>query len=86
LASAYFALPFCRPSLTGTTEVFSLVGVNSNEFKRWLAKQGATFAPGKGSHLKVSLNGRHSVLPMHATELKTGTVEGIKKQLGLKGK
>lgn len=59
--------------------------MNSNEFKRWLAKQGATFAPGKGSHLHVFLNGRRSVLPMHATELKTGTVEGIKKQLGLKG-
>jgi mRNA interferase HicA len=59
--------------------------MNSNEFKRWLAKQGATFQPGKGSHLKVFLNGRQSVMPMHTTELKTGTVEGIKKQLGLKG-
>lgn len=60
--------------------------MNSNEFKRWLAKQGATFEPGKGSHLKVFLNGRQSVLPMHASELKTGLVEAIKKQLGLKGK
>ena len=60
--------------------------MTSNEFKRWLAKQGATFVPGKGSHLKVFLHGRQSVLPMHAAELKTGTVEGIKKQLGLKGK
>ncbi len=60
--------------------------MNSNEFKRWLAKQGAAFVQGKGSHLKVILNGRQSVLPMHATELKTGTVEGIKKQLGLKEK
>ena len=59
--------------------------MNSNEFKRWLAKQGATFERGQGSHLKVFLNGRQSVLPMHAAELKTGTVEGIKKQLGLKG-
>ena len=73
-------------SLTDTTEVFSIRVVNSNEFKRWLAKQGATFEPGKGSHLKVFLNGRQSVLPMHASELKTGLVEGIKKQLGLKGK
>ena len=59
--------------------------MNSNEFKRWLARQGASFVQGKGSHVKVFLNGRQSVLPMHATELKTGTVEGIKKQLGLKG-
>ena len=60
--------------------------MNANEFKRWLTKQGATFVQGKGSHLKVFFNGRQSVLPMHASDLKTGTVEGIKKQLGLKGK
>ncbi|MEQ1636751.1 MAG: type II toxin-antitoxin system HicA family toxin [Methylococcales bacterium] len=58
--------------------------MKSIEFKRWLAKQGATFQPGKGSHLKVYLNHKQSVLPMHNTELKTGTVEAIKKQLGLK--
>jgi len=44
--------------------------VKSSEFKRWLADQGATFKPGKGSHLKVSLNGRPSVLPMHSKDLK----------------
>jgi mRNA interferase HicA len=54
------------------------------EFKRWLAQQGATFQPGKGSHLKVYLNGNQSVLAMHNAELKKGTVESIKKQLGLK--
>ncbi len=59
--------------------------MKGKEFKRWLAAQGATFAPGKGGHLKVYLNGRQSVLPMHSGELKTGLVEGIKKQLGLKG-
>jgi mRNA interferase HicA len=58
--------------------------MKSSEFKRWLADQGATFKPGKGSHLKVSLNGKNSVLPMHSKELKTGLVEGIKRQLGLK--
>ncbi|MBY0576908.1 MAG: type II toxin-antitoxin system HicA family toxin [Gallionellaceae bacterium] len=58
--------------------------MNSKEFKRWLTQQGATFQTGKGSHLKVHLNGKQSVLPMHNTDLKTGTVEGIKKQLGLK--
>jgi mRNA interferase HicA len=34
--------------------------------------------------LKVSLNGKQSVLPMHNAELKKGLVESIKKQLGLK--
>lgn len=58
--------------------------MNSKEFKRWLTQQGATFLPGKGSHLKVYLNGRQSVLPMHNTDLKKGALEGIKKQLGLK--
>jgi len=59
--------------------------MKSKEFKRWLAAQGATFVSGKGGHLKVYLNGKQSVLPMHSGELKTGLVEGIKKQLGLKG-
>jgi len=59
--------------------------VTSKEFKRWLAEKGATFKPGKGSHLKVYLNGKQSVLPMHNAELGTGLVESIKKQLGLKG-
>jgi mRNA interferase HicA len=58
--------------------------MKSSEFKRWLASQGATFESAKGSHLKVMLNGKTSYLPMHSKELKTGTVEGIKKQLGLK--
>lgn len=39
---------------------------------------------GKGSHLKIELNGKNSVLPMHSKDLKKGLVEGIKKQLGLK--
>ena len=49
-----------------------------------LIRLGEEFSPGKGSHLKVTFKGRHSVLPMHSSELKTGTVEAIKKQLGLK--
>lgn len=58
--------------------------MKSKEFKRWLAGQGATFQSGKGSHLKVRLNGKNSVLPMHNAELGTGLVQAIKKQLGLK--
>ncbi len=58
--------------------------MKSSEFKRWLAAQGATFSPGKGSHLKVELNGNISILPMHHKELGTGLVATIKKQLGLK--
>lgn len=60
--------------------------MTSAEFKRWLAKQGCTFEPGKGSHLIVRLAGRRSVLPMHgkSKDLRTGLVEAIKKDLGLK--
>ncbi len=64
--------------------MFIVVFVKSNEFKRWLAAQGATFKPGKGSHFKVFLNGKQSILPMHDKELGTGLVNAIKKQLGLK--
>jgi len=59
--------------------------MTSSEMKRWLAKMGATFQPGKGSHLHVTLGGKTTILPMHPSkELKVGTVEGIKKHLGLK--
>jgi mRNA interferase HicA len=53
--------------------------VKSSEFKRWPADQGATFKPGKGSHLKVTLTDKNSVLPMHGKELGTGLVAAIKK-------
>jgi mRNA interferase HicA len=60
--------------------------VTASEFKRWLKKQGCTFDPGRGGHLTVRLGQKISTLPMHGNEkeLKKGTVEGIKKDLGLK--
>jgi len=60
--------------------------VTSQEFKRWLQKQGASFESGHGGHLIVRLGGRMSVLPMHGKgkELGTGLVNKIKKDLGLK--
>jgi len=57
--------------------------VKSSEFKRWLAAQGATFRPGgRGSHLKVELNGKATVLPMHSKELKKGLEASLKKRQG----
>jgi mRNA interferase HicA len=71
--------------LPNTTEVFIIRFVNSKQMKKWLEQQGATFALGKGSHLKVFLNGRQSSLPMHGTaELGKGLEAAIKRQLGLK--
>lgn len=53
-----------------------------SEFVRWLAQQGAIFKEG-GKHTKVYLNGKQTTIPRH-TEIKTGTAEGIKRQLNLK--
>jgi mRNA interferase HicA len=58
--------------------------MKSTEFKRWLAKQGVEFGSQQGSHLKLFLNGRQSILPMHHKDISKGLVEDIKKQLGLK--
>jgi predicted RNA binding protein YcfA (HicA-like mRNA interferase family) len=53
--------------------------VKSSEAKRYLQKL--------GGHLKVTLHGRRSVLPMHGNkELKMGTWQAIKKQLEIKEK
>ncbi|HZU88932.1 MAG TPA: type II toxin-antitoxin system HicA family toxin [Stellaceae bacterium] len=37
-----------------------------------------------GSHTKVTLNKRRSVVGRHATDLKTGTLHAILRQLGLR--
>jgi mRNA interferase HicA len=71
--------------LINATEVFIIHSMNSKQMKKWLEQQGATFQVGKGSHLKVFLNGRQSALPMHGVaELGKGLEAAIKRQLGLK--
>jgi mRNA interferase HicA len=56
-----------------------------SEFKRWLQEQGVEFKPGKGSHLRLTLNGKISSFPNHGSkEIGKGLLEQIKKQLGLK--
>jgi mRNA interferase HicA len=55
--------------------------LKQSEFVRWLKQQGATSKEGKND-LKVYLNGKQTTLPRHpAKELKTGLVEGVRKQL-----
>lgn len=53
---------------------------------RWLAtRRGLAFTISEGkNHTKVSLAGRRSVVGRHASDLKTGTLNGILKQLGLR--
>jgi mRNA interferase HicA len=58
--------------------------MTSKELRRELAALGATFKPGKGSHFRVELNGKFSVIPMHNKDLPKGTLFAIRKQLGLK--
>jgi mRNA interferase HicA len=58
--------------------------MTSKELKRWLASLGASFKAGKGSHLKVYLNGRQAVIPMHGKDIKPSTLAAIRRQLGLK--
>jgi mRNA interferase HicA len=59
--------------------------MTSQEFKRWLQKQGCTFESGRGGHLIVRRGTAMSVIPMHGKqkELGTGLVNRIKKDLGL---
>lgn len=60
--------------------------MNGAQAKRFLAKKGATFAPGKGGHLIVTLNGKRSILPQHggSKEIGEGLWQAILKQLGIK--
>jgi mRNA interferase HicA len=59
--------------------------MNSAQAKRYLARRGCRFEPGKGGHLLVRRNGRTSVLPMHGgrKELGTGLWRKILKDLDL---
>jgi mRNA interferase HicA len=58
--------------------------VTANELKRRLAKLGCTFEQG-ARHLVVIYKGKATEIPRHpAKELKTGTVRGILKALGIK--
>lgn len=63
-----------------------VVLMNSSQAKRFLTKKGATFAPGKGGHLHVTLNGKRAVLPQHggSKELSKGLWQSILKQLGIR--
>lgn len=56
-----------------------------SEFRRWLMRQGVTFEPAKGSHFKVTLNGKTTIFPDHGSkEMREPTRKAILKQLGLK--
>lgn len=61
--------------------------MNSDQFRRYLAKQGCTFekGAGKGGHQLVRRGDKTSVLPTHggSKQLGTGLMRKIKKDLGI---
>lgn len=60
--------------------------MTARDLKRWLLEQGATIveSKGKGSHAKVYLNGKQTVMPTHSGDIPAGTLGAIFRQLGLK--
>ena len=60
--------------------------MNSDQAKRFLARQGCTFESGKGGHLIVRRGDRVSVLPQHGgrKQLGKGLWLKILKDLGLR--
>lgn len=58
--------------------------MKQSEFLRWLKSQGVEVKDGS-KHLKLFYKDKQTILPRHpSAELRTGLVEGVKKQLGLK--
>lgn len=53
------------------------------ELRRIPARKGALFVEGRGSHLKVRLGARTTVLPMHDRDIPAGTFHAILRDLGL---
>ena len=62
-------------------------GVNSDQFRRYLAGHGCTFEPGRGGHLNVYRGERRSYIPQHggAKQLGLGLMRKVKKDLGIDG-
>ena len=62
--------------------------MNSDQARRFLARQGCTIEPGKGGHLLVRRGYRTSTLPQHGgrKQLGKGLWSKILKDLGLKEK
>jgi mRNA interferase HicA len=59
--------------------------MKSTELKRMLDRMGATYSEAKGSHIKVYLHGKQTILPMHGKDLGP-LADAILKQLGVSKK
>ena len=69
-----------------TTLLLYEPAVNSDQARRFLARNGCTFDPGKGGHLLVLRGDRTSILPQHGgrKQLGKGLWSKILKDPGLK--
>jgi mRNA interferase HicA len=64
--------------------VVTIEGVKVSELRRWLRKQGCTFAE-ESRHTRIVLGSRVSRMPRHPSkEIKMGTLQSILKDLDLK--
>jgi mRNA interferase HicA len=58
--------------------------MTASELKRWLKQRGCAFQEG-AKHTKVILGSKATRMPRHpSAEVKTGTLNSILKELGLK--
>ena len=59
--------------------------MNSSQFRRYLAKRGCAFEPGKGGHLEVLRGDKGTYMPRHGgrKQLGKGLMEKIKKDLAI---
>lgn len=59
--------------------------MNSGQFRRYLARPGCTFEPGKGGHMDVRRGDKRSHMPRHGgrKQLGKGLIEKIKKDLAI---
>ena len=52
--------------------------------RRLANRRGREFSVNEGgNHTKIRINGKQTVVPRHASDLKTGTLRGILKQIGV---
>ena len=60
--------------------------MKSGELLRRLRRLGATVQPqrGKGGHVRVVLGARRTIVPTGSSEIRTGTLHSILRDLGLR--
>jgi RHS repeat-associated protein len=69
----------------GVSALSRVKNISGKDLLRQLEKAGASVRPGRGSHMKVTFQGRTTSVPVHGNQsLPKGTLNDILKDLGLK--